>query len=255
MSKRPRIGVSACFFHADPNRAVFRGKTLLYAEESLLHYVMSGGGYPVMVPTAAVGMSAVDLVAPLDGLVLQGGVDIAPESYGEPPHDTWPGDAVRDRYEIELVRACMEHNKPVFGICRGAQLINVALGGTLFQDLATQRPGTGVHNHPELYDAYSHSVQLVEGSRLAQLYGTTHGAINSVHHQGIKKLGTGLTAEAYAYPDEVVEAIRLTAAGCPWVMGVQWHPEYQPRPDPHQLDPGPLMEDFMAAVRQRRERR
>ncbi len=103
---RARIGVSACFMHADPQRALFKGKTLLYAEESMLSWVMSAGALPVLLPRAAGPFTVREIVEAIDGLVLQGGVDMAPSQYGEEPlRPEWAGDPVRVAYEIELVRA------------------------------------------------------------------------------------------------------------------------------------------------------
>lgn len=250
----PRIGISACFFHADEERPIFSGKTLVYLEVSMCHYVMRGGGYPVMVPTEGPGFSVADIVRELDGLVLHGGSDVAPESYRETPIDPrWPGDAIRDAYEIALVREFMAQHKPVFGICRGLQLINVALGGTLYQDIATQRPDAQTHRSAEMYDQLAHGVRLAKGTRLHALYGRDEGHINSVHHQAIKDLAPSLDSEAWSMPDEIVEAVRYRGDDA-WVMGVQWHPEFQSDDDPLRLERLPLIGDFMREVMQRRAR-
>jgi putative glutamine amidotransferase len=247
MSRRPRIGVSACFQHADPERPYFKGKTLLYVDESMPHFIMEGDAVPYMVPTAAGALTAADLVHDLDGLVLHGGADVCPRSYGEEPlRPEWSGDAARDAYEIALVKACMAADKPVFGICRGAQVINVALGGTLYQDTATQKAGAEVHRVWEVYDDLAHEVRFVPGSGLEKLYGRPGGRINSVHHQAIKDVARGLRVEARSLPDDIVEAVRFE--GEPWVFGVQWHPEWT---KPEQLDRRVLLREFLAAVRER----
>jgi hypothetical protein len=112
-----------------------------------------------------------DYANTLDGLVLQGGNDVAPETYGETPlHPDWAGDRVRDRYEIELIDAFVRAGKPVFGICRGLQLLNVMFGGTLLQDIATQRPASRAHRDGSAFERHFHGIELVKGSRLAQLY-------------------------------------------------------------------------------------
>ncbi|HEX8830997.1 MAG TPA: gamma-glutamyl-gamma-aminobutyrate hydrolase family protein, partial [Longimicrobium sp.] len=158
---RPRIGLAPCFFHADPQRPVFKGKTLLYLEESLSHWLQRAGALPYMLPTPAGGVTAGELLAQVDGLVLQGGSDVCPGSYGEEPlRPEWCGDSVRDAYEIELVRACMAADKPVLGVCRGMQVLNVALGGTLWQDLATQNPACRTHRDWDVYDALSHDIRI-----------------------------------------------------------------------------------------------
>src|SRR5438874_8910440 len=120
-----KIGISASFFHGDPTRPIFKGKTLLYLEESLAHWVMSVGAFPYLIPSryndAPVRLN--DLIADLNGLILQGGSDLSPKSYGEKPlKPEWSGDEIRDRYEIELLKAFMSAKKPVLGVCRGLQL-------------------------------------------------------------------------------------------------------------------------------------
>ena len=143
MTERLKIGISACFFHADAARPIFTGKTLQYIEQSVAHWVASQGALPVMVPSplgdtsrGTVGFD--DYAAWLDGLVLMGGSDMWPGHYGEEPlKPQWTGDRVRDEYETALARAFVAAAKPVFGVCRGLQVINVAFGGTLLQDIST----------------------------------------------------------------------------------------------------------------------
>ena len=257
MSQAPvRLGLSACYFHADPKRAVFKGKTLLYVEQSIASWVMSTGALAYMIPAAAGPVKLQHLLAGLDGLVLQGGSDVSPKSYGEEPlRPEWAGDYVRDCYEIELVKLCMAANKPVLGICRGAQLINVAIGGTLYQDIQTQRPEALVHRDWEIYDQNFHDVELTAGGHLARLYGgRSRSRVNSVHHQAAKDLGRDLVVEARAVPDGIVEALRLVPAGGggPYVLGVQWHPEFQDPADAGLLPTQPLLQDFLGEVERRR---
>ncbi|HEX4924202.1 MAG TPA: gamma-glutamyl-gamma-aminobutyrate hydrolase family protein, partial [Bdellovibrionales bacterium] len=211
MSARLRIGLSACFFHADPTRAIFKGKTLQYLEQSIAHWLTSQPGVlAYMIPLPNANRDLREWVQDLDGLVLQGGSDVAPKSYGEEPlRPEWAGDYVRDQYEIELFNRFLEAEKPVLGVCRGAQLMNVALGGTLYQDIGTQIPGSLVHRDWNIYDQNFHSIDLAEGSRLSKLYGGLKQAkVNSVHHQALKKLGRGLEVEAVSGKDKIVEAVR-----------------------------------------------
>ena len=258
---RPRIGVAPCFFHADPERPIFKGKTLLYLEESLSHWLQRGGALPLMLPTPSAGVSARDLLAEVDGLVLQGGADVCPGCYGEEPlKPEWSGDSVRDAYEIELVRLCLETDKPVLGVCRGMQVLNVALGGTLWQDLATQKPACGTHREWTVYDQLFHELTIEPGSWMAGLYsGTAGGRVNSVHHQGVRELGRGLRVEAVSADDGVVEAVRYDPTGdaragsaVPFAYGVQWHPEFQDPADAALLDGGPILSAFLRAVEARR---
>ena len=217
----------------------------------MAHYIMSAGAIPVMLPTTVGPWSYADLLRGLDGLVLQGGSDVAPQSYGESPlRPEWSGDAVRDAYEIELIKASVSLGIPVFGICRGAQVINVAFGGTLYQDINTQRADTLIHRDHGIYDQNFHNVTFGGDSKLYDIFGkNSNHTINSVHHQAIKDVGKGLHVEARA-PDDTIEAVRLHDNGA-YVFGVQWHPEFQDPNDASLLDRKPILEDFLAAARAR----
>jgi len=254
-----KIGISACFFHADAERPIFKGKTLQYIEQSMAHWVASGGdALPVMVPSplgdtsrGTVGFD--DYARWLDGLVLMGGSDMWPGHYGEAPlQPQWSGDRVRDEYETALARAFVAQGKPVFGVCRGLQVLNVAFGGSLLQDIATLKPGALPHRSAELYDRNFHAVELVPGSRLAQLYpGLSRATVNSVHHQGIARLADGFVVEALCPDDEMIEAVRWTGPG--YVAAVQWHPEFH-RSGDSVIDDTPILRDFLQAARAARRR-
>ncbi|HYQ31478.1 MAG TPA: gamma-glutamyl-gamma-aminobutyrate hydrolase family protein [Polyangiaceae bacterium] len=250
---RLRLGVSACFFHADPLRAVFKGKTLLYAEESLLRWLMTEGVVPALLPRASGAVSVDDLVDGIDGLVLAGGSDMSPLNYDEQPaQPEWGGDAARDLYELELARACVRRNKPVLGVCRGLQVLNVCFGGSLYQDIETMHPQGLVHRNWEVYDQLFHDVALTPNGFLSDLYGGPRTArVTSVHHQGIKRLGRDLLVEAVSTNDQMVEAIRL-GGGEAFVLGVQWHPEFQDAEDPELLSSRVLLQGFLNEVRRRR---
>jgi putative glutamine amidotransferase len=251
-----RIGVSSCFFHADPERPVFKGKTLLYAEESMLELIGRSGALAYLVPRPTPGGPPIEAyVDDLDGLLLQGGSDVCPRSYGELPlRPEWEGDEPRDRYEIELIHAFHRAGKPVLGICRGIQILNVAFGGTLYQDITTQLPGSFEHRDWPIYDANRHDVEVRQGSRLAEVYGLGsdpgHGdqvvTVNSVHHQAVKDVADGFVVEAVSVTDGIVEALRLP--GGRFVAAVQWHPEFTPDGDVVQLPPDPLVADFLDAA-------
>jgi len=256
-SDRLKIGVSACFFYPDPSRSAFAIKTLQYVEQSVPHWLMSGGALPVMVPsprgeTARGAVDFSDYAEWLDGLVLHGGSDVWPGSYGESPlQERWTGDRNRDEYEIALARAFVAAGKPVFGICRGLQLLNVAFGGTLYQDIATQQPQALTHRDAAAYDLNFHEVDVLPDTRLgAVLQGATRARINSVHHQAVKNLAPGFVVEARCPMDGTVEAIRYT--GGPWVAAVQWHPEFH-KAELGTLDDGPILDDFLAAARATRQ--
>ena len=254
MAGKLKIGISACFMHPDAARASFAFKTLQYIEQSMAHWVMSGGALPVMVPSpvggAAPGKVDVhDYAQWLDGLVLHGGADVWPGSYGEVPlQEAWQGDRIRDAYEQALVHAFVAAGKPVFGVCRGLQLINVAFGGTLYQDISTQLPDSLTHRDGQAYDKHFHTLKVVPETRLdALLTGTSSYKINSIHHQGIKQLAEGFVAEAHCPEDGVIEAIRHT--GPSYIAAVQWHPEFHST-ELGTLDDAPLLADFLDAARQ-----
>jgi putative glutamine amidotransferase len=254
MSHRPRIGISACFFHADPKRPIFTGKTLQYVEQSVVHWVQSAGALAVVIPspdgpTRRGDVTLADYAELLDGLVLEGGSDMWPGSYGETPmKPEWNGDRIRDEYEIALLRAFIDAGKPVLGVCRGLQVLNVAFGGTLYQDITTQKAGARAHRDASVYDQHFHSIEFVEGTRLAQLYpGVRTATVNSVHHQGIRDLARDFVVEAVSPDDGIVEAFRWT--GPSYVAAVQWHPEFHDWQRTDLLSGDPLLNDFLQATR------
>ena len=252
---RLKIGLSACFQHADPMRPLFTGKTLQYVEQSIAHWLMSAGALVVMVPcptgeTARGDVTLAHYAEWLDGVVMHGGADMWPGSYGEEPlREAWMGDRIRDLYDLAVVEAFAQAGKPVFGVCRGLQLINVAFGGTLYQDIETQHEGALRHRDAITYDLNFHDIEIVEGTRLAQLYpGLRQSRVNSIHHQGIKRLADGFTVEAWSAPDRLPEAIRRTGGvGNGYIAATQWHPEFHRQGDNPTIDDTAILEDFLAA--------
>lgn len=253
-----RIGVSARIFHPEPGAKGLRGKTLQYLEESIAHWVMSRDVLVFMIPT--VGHQGMlhpsnirlrDYAKHLDGLLLQGGADVSPQSYEEAAtRPEWPGDRVRDMYELELLHEFIESGKPVLGVCRGCQLINVAFGGTLYQDIATDVPTAGVHVN-EQYDQHRHSIRFPEGSTLVNMFpGHRDALVNSIHHQAVRTLGRDLNIEAVSASDGIIEAVRYRRA--PFVMGVQWHPEFHRAGGDELLDCTPLLDTFLRVARETR---
>jgi putative glutamine amidotransferase len=185
----------------------------------------------------------------LDGVFLPGGADIDPVSYGVDPHPLCDRtDPERDRVELLLARWAMADATPMLGVCRGMQLINVAAGGTLYQDLAEQLPGSIKHDYfPFTGRGFSrahlaHSVTVAPDTRLARLYGAGELPVNSMHHQGVRELGRGLRPSAVS-PDGLIEA--LETVGEPYVFAVQWHPEALTDNDRHARD---MFRDFIDAA-------
>ncbi len=251
MSKLLKIGLSACFFHHDETRPIYKGKRLMYIEESMAHYVSAEGALPLMIPTEY-RLSVDEMVDEIDGLLLQGGSDVSPKSYDEEPiKPEWGGDWHRDQYEIRLINECIKQKKPVLGICRGLQILNVALGGTLYQDINHQVENTIVHRDWHQYDRLHHDVNFSEGSLLEELYQISSGTIISIHHQAIKDLGKGLVVEATSSEDQIIEAIRHVDEEN-FIYAVQWHPEFQQEEDYHLISNIPLMRHFLDKARARK---
>jgi putative glutamine amidotransferase len=253
-----KIGVSARIFHPETGAKGLRSKTLQYLEESIAQWVMSRNVLVFMVPTVNTNgllhpsnIRLRDYAKHLDGLVLQGGADVSPQSYAQAAtRPEWSGDRARDMYELELLHEFIEAGKPVLGVCRGCQLINVAFGGTLYQDIASDVP-TAIEHVSDLYDSHYHPVHFPQGSSLAKLFPSKPEAlVNSIHHQAVKDLGRDLAVEAYSGTDNLVEAIRYRKAR--FVMGLQWHPEFHRAGSAELLDCTPILDDFLRAARETR---
>lgn len=258
MTRSLRIGISPRLMHQVPVELGFVNKKLQYLEQSIAHWVMAHGALAFMLPTLvehgeverrAIRVS--DYVHELDGLILQGGADVAPVSYGQQAlRPEWSGDRVRDLYEIELFWECMIQGKPVLGICRGCQLINVALGGTLWQDIPSQLAGANGHRDAERYDRISHAIEFAPDASLRRIHGgAAGGQVTSIHHQAVRDLGKDLAVEARSADDGIIEAIRWRGAG--FVLGVQWHPEFHAPDDPRLLPREPLLNAFLQAAAER----
>lgn len=220
---KPLIGITTQRWSSStsqPNQRV-QGELHTY-----LDAVLGAGGLPVLIPLAVKGDDLRELYGHLDGLILPGGGDVEPSRFEAAPHPTTSGiDPDRDEAEIWLARQALSDAKPLLGICRGLQLLNVAAGGSLLQDLPTERPAAIPHyfRYPQFpLDYPAHSVQVEEDSLLARVVGTPIVEVNSRHHQAVERLAPDLEVVGRA-PDGVIEAVE--APRHPFALAVQWHPE------------------------------
>ena len=213
----PRIAVSGVL--RDWHHARRAGVNAAYVSA-----VSAAGGIPLILSQLIGDEGTARALEGCDGLLLTGGEDIDPAHYGEEPA---PGlgavDRERDRFELALFRAARAAGLPVLGICRGIQLINVALGGTLYQDLPSERPSAIDHDPARPRDARTHHVRLAPGSRAALALGVDRLVPNSFHHQAVKDLAPVLIATGWS-DDGVIEAVEGRSEH-PWLLAVQWHPE------------------------------
>jgi putative glutamine amidotransferase len=212
----PLIGLTtSASVDAYPERA--------YTNAAYLNAVQQAGGIPILLPPQLAGVARDELWRRLDGLVLTGGGDLDPARFGEARHPTvYDVSAARDELELELTRRALAEGVPLLAICRGIQVLNVALGGTLHQDIASDLRSPIAHTQRERREQPTHAVKVQEDSRLAELLGQLEVEVNSFHHQAIKDLGRGLRAVGAA-PDGVVEGAEVV--GHPFAVAVQWHPE------------------------------
>jgi putative glutamine amidotransferase len=202
-----------------------------------LQALIRAGAAPVLIPHLPDPVLLRSVYERVDALLLPGGGDVAPEHFGEPAHEKCERpDPDRDRTELALVRWCIEDHKPLLAICRGIQVLNVALGGSLYQDIEAQVPGAGRHDWSPGYprDHLAHTVSVLPDTYLAATLEpgglpprsvsgqVARLEVNSLHHQAIKDLAPGLRVVARA-PDGLIEAVELE--GHPFALGVQWHPE------------------------------
>lgn len=223
MRSRPLIGC-ATYHKTIPQKQPIEIIGLMPA---YIEAVRAAGGLPVLIPLGLDEKELEALLARLDGVLLPGGGDVAPAAYGGDEQATTirDVDTRRDETEFRLVRQALASEKPLLAICRGLQLFNVALGGSLWEDVAECMPGAIAHDHfgQAQRDYLAHPVTVAEDSRLAQaLQSNGTIAVNSLHHQGIRQLAPGLVPVAWA-PDGLVEAIEYPDH--PFAVGVQWHPE------------------------------
>lgn len=236
-------------------------RSLTLADDTLLRYAglatythatELAGGAPVLIP---LGLSEDTLRAifdKLDGLLLQGGVDVHPQTYGETV-EPYCGeiDIARDEVELRIIRWALAEKMPTLGICRGIQMLNVAAGGSLYQDIPAQLNSPLRHQHVKgnPYDFHAHTIDIDAQSKLANALGATKIEVNSLHHQALKQIAPGFCVIARA-PDGIVEGIE--ASDERYVVGVQFHPEWMIEDDARMIG---IFKSFVNAVEQKRSRK
>lgn len=216
---RPLIGIPCHSDFRDGSR-----RPVYCNNRAYIHAVERAGGVPVLIPLYE-DLSLLDTLLPrLDGLLLSGGADIEPARYGEEPHPLVDEpDKILDEIELFLASWAVQEDIPTLGVCRGMQVLNVALGGTLYQDIDDLRPGSLRHSrreHPR--DFIAHTVEVQPGSHMEQALGTRSVKVNSLHHQAVNKPGNGVVISGHA-EDGVAEMLELP--GNRFILAVQYHPE------------------------------
>lgn len=232
---RPLIGVTTQNLHAIDGIPAGLPASDVMNQRYYIAVALAGGA-PVLIPLLDDEPEALRAVYDAcDGIMLPGGVDMDPKYFNEDPHPKLGSiDPARDRVEMQITRWAVEDRKPLFGLCRGLQVMNVTLGGTLFQDLAAQHPDPIRHDYFPTYGFtrthLAHEVTLAKESRLRHLVELDRMMVNSMHHQGVKVLAPSLVASAVA-PDGLIEAAESGTDH--FMIGVQWHPEVFEMSDPH----------------------
>jgi len=193
--------------------------------EAYTSSIISAGACPVLIPLGLPEELVNELLDRLDGVLFTGGGDISPEMYGHPDHPSIDGiDPDRDKVELKIIAHAIQKGLPLMGICRGLQIINVALGGDLYADILEQHSQALKHQYyPDYPREYlAHDVSIEQSSLLAKVFPGARVPVNSLHHQGVRNLAPGLKSAAFA-PDGIIEAFEIS--GHPFGLAVQWHPE------------------------------
>jgi putative glutamine amidotransferase len=237
MTPRPVIGIATAVEQA--RWGVWDQPAHLLPQDYAAAVQRAGGLAVLLPPDDAATEDPAQLLGLIDGLVLAGGVDVDPATYGQPPHaETDAPCPERDRFELALARAAIAADLPVLAICRGMQVLNVALGGTLVQDIPASHGHSEHRKRLGSFQGADHEVDLEPGSLAAAAAGEPRHLTLSHHHQGVDELGEGLVATGRSDHDPVPEALELPSRR--YVLGVQWHPEADPN--------SPVIENFVRAA-------
>lgn len=221
----PLIGITPDSVSSRARAPGVKREPLIVLQERYARAVLEAGGVPLILPISSSRMVLRQISDRLDGILISGGnFDIHPRLYREEPMETLGQiKEERTRFELGLISLALERDLPVLGVCGGAQAINIALGGSLYQDIADQIPNAGEHQQGTLKERGGHRIKIHEGTKLKRIVGRDNIEVNTTHHQAVKKPGRGLIVNATA-EDGVIEGIE--SQGHSFVLGVQWHPEF-----------------------------
>jgi putative glutamine amidotransferase len=241
MPQKPVIGITGAFIK---HNAFMEG---VYVHHDYHRSVAAAGGIPIVLPFIN-PEAALEAAALCDGIIMSGGEDVDPLYYGEEPHPHLGyTNRERDETELALIRHALDHNIPLLAVCRGVQILNVALGGTLIQDIPSQWSEPLQHSQKAERSRDTHAVALEPGSWLAEILGEQRIRVNSLHHQALKDVADDLKVAAKA-SDGIIEAVEYT--GSSFAIGVQWHPESMTATNPLMKR---LFEAFIARCKQQRD--
>lgn len=221
----PLIGITPDVRTTTTGPSGSKGEPLIFLQERTVRATLDAGGIPVILPVTPSSTAIREILEHLDGILVSGGnFDIQPKLYGEESIERL-GEVKEERtqFELELISLALKRDLPLLGVCGGAQAINVALGGSLYQDIATQIPDAIEHQQGSLKEQGGHPVKIHDGTKLKRIVGQDTMEVNTTHHQAVKKLGKGLMVNATA-EDGIIEGIESNDHS--FVLGVQWHPEF-----------------------------
>ncbi|MFQ5902928.1 MAG: gamma-glutamyl-gamma-aminobutyrate hydrolase family protein [Candidatus Binatia bacterium] len=223
--ERPLIGITPDVRTTTAGPSGSQGEPLIFLQERYTRATLDAGGIPVVLSVTPSPTTIRETLEHLDGILLSGGnFDIHPKLYGEETIEAL-GEVKekRTQFELELISLALKRDLPLLGVCGGTQAINVALGGSLYQDIASQIPDAIEHQQGTLKEQGGHQIKIHDGTKLKQILGQDTIEVNTTHHQAVKKLGRGLIVNATT-EDGIIEGIE--SKGHSFVLGVQWHPEF-----------------------------